>query len=95
MLLQDAHVLELRSILHEPRDQQGFVSHIVGHSHKRQLTRNPGPQKHQPGQRDKLQTVNNAFVSFYFTNVPLDITYVELRQGFEVCGLMEDVYLAR
>ena len=34
-------------------------------------------------------------VSFYFTNVPLDISYISLRQGFEVCGIMEDVYLAR
>jgi len=37
----------------------------------------------------------NSFVSFYFTNVPVDISYFLLRQGFEVCGIMEDVYLAK
>jgi len=36
-----------------------------------------------------------SFVSFYFTNVPDDISYVSLRQGFEVCGILEDVYLAK
>jgi hypothetical protein len=40
-------------------------------------------------------TVNHAFVSFYFTNIPHDISYLSLRKGFEVCGIMEDVYLAR
>jgi hypothetical protein len=39
--------------------------------------------------------VNQDLVSFYFTNVPADISYKSLRQGFEVCGMMEDVYLAR
>lgn len=33
-------------------------------------------------------------MSFYFTNVPDSITYRSLREGFEVCGIMEDVYLA-
>lgn len=32
---------------------------------------------------------------FYFTNVPDDISYNCLSQGFEVCGIMEDVYLAK
>lgn len=39
--------------------------------------------------------VHTDSVSFYFTNVPHDISYISLRQGFEVCGIMEDVYLAR
>jgi len=33
------------------------------------------------------------FVSFYFTNILYDISYIALRQRFEVCGIMEDVYL--
>lgn len=45
-------------------------------------------------QAKKVQ-VNQNVVSFYFTNIPLDISYVSLRQGFEVCGILEDVYLAR
>lgn len=48
---------------------------------------------------DSQQQVNSGtvsqFVSFYFTNVLEDISYNCLRQGFEVCGIMEDVYLAR
>lgn len=31
--------------------------------------------------------------SFYFTNVPEQILYVELRKGFEVCDMF-DVYLS-
>ena len=44
---------------------------------------------------DHIGTIHSNFVSFYFTNVPDDITYSSSRQGFEVCGIMEDVYLAR
>lgn len=43
---------------------------------------------------DNPGTVLN-YVCFYFTNVPDDISYKLLRQGFEVCGMTEDVYLAR
>lgn len=46
-------------------------------------------------QRDLLVTVKKNFVSFYFTNVSHDISYISLRQGFEVCDVLEDVYLAR
>jgi hypothetical protein len=41
------------------------------------------------------EKVVQEVVSFYFTNIPADISYSALRQGFEVCGIMEDVYLAR
>jgi len=50
------------------------------------------PRQHQ---HDQNGIVSQNFVSFYFTNVPDDISYSSLRQGFEVCGIMEDVYLAR
>jgi len=40
-------------------------------------------------------TIHNNFVTFYFSNVPEDISYSSLRQGFEVCGIMEDIYLAK
>jgi len=40
-------------------------------------------------------TILNHFVTFYFTNVPDDISYRSLRQGFEVCDIMEDIYLAK
>jgi hypothetical protein len=37
--------------------------------------------------REQLKSVNSTFVSFYFTNVPHDISYSALWQGFEVCGV--------
>lgn len=59
-------------------------------------------QKHGSISRQQNQTHNNAsgnviqdLVSFYFTNVPDDISHMSLRQGFEVCGMMEYGYLAR
>jgi len=42
-----------------------------------------------------VTTGKQSYVSFYFTNVPEDISYFSLRQGFEVCGMMKDVYLAK
>ena len=44
---------------------------------------------------DNTGTGKQSFVSFYFTNVPENISYIALRRGFEVCGIMEDVYLAK
>jgi len=43
---------------------------------------------------DNLGKDKHPFVSFYFTNVPEYISHRSLRRGFEVCGIMEDVYLA-
>jgi len=42
-----------------------------------------------------IDKVNQNVVSFYFINILHDISYGALRQGFEVCGIMEDVDLAR
>ena len=44
---------------------------------------------------DKPGNAKQPFVSFYFTNVPENISYISLRRGFEVCGILEDVYLAK
>jgi hypothetical protein len=35
------------------------------------------------------------YVSFYFTNFPAQLSIFYLRKGFEVCGILEDVYVAR
>jgi len=34
------------------------------------------------------------FVTFYFTNFPERANYWCLRKGFEVCGILDDVYVA-
>ena len=68
--------------------QQGAVSQMgVQPSHSQQK------QHVQPATLNG--TKHNHFVSFYFTNVPKDISYRSLRHGFEVCGIMEDIYLAK
>ena len=51
--------------------------------------------KQWPHQSAEPGTLKHDVVSFYFTNVPDNISYYSLRLGFEVCGIMEDVYLAR
>ena len=48
-----------------------------------------------PIELDDTGTGKQPFISFYFTNVPEAISYIALRQGFEVCGILEDVYLAK
>jgi hypothetical protein len=35
------------------------------------------------------------YVSFYFTNFPVQLSLFYLRKGFEVCGILEDIYVAR
>ena len=77
------HLLERRRSIpshHKKADQQPFL-----------LQRNA---QNVSGKETTVK-VNHNVVSFYFTNIPHDITYVSLRQGFEVCGMLEDVYLAR
>jgi len=88
------HVLERqsRSSHHEntviKRPAEGYAHHYQKGNRSVSRQRNVV-------QRDQPVTVPSKFVSFYFTNVPHNISYVDLRRGFEVCGVMEDVYLAR
>jgi hypothetical protein len=35
------------------------------------------------------------YVSFYFINFPTQLSNFYLRIGFEVCGMLEDVYVAK
>ncbi|PNX83588.1 RNA recognition motif [Trifolium pratense] len=43
----------------------------------------------------KLTTHVQRYVSFYFTNFPPLLSNFFLRKGFEVCGILEDVYVAK
>jgi len=52
-------------------------------------------QQHEEATLDHYGTELKNFVSFYFTNELEDIFNISLRKGFEVCGMLEDVYLAR
>jgi len=61
--------------------------------HGRRLQQKPWHR--DPIAFDNTGTGKQSFVSFYFTHVPEDISYIALRQGFEVCGILEDVYLAK
>ncbi|GAU37762.1 hypothetical protein TSUD_102790 [Trifolium subterraneum] len=42
-----------------------------------------------------LGTKLKRYVSFYFTNFPAQLSHFYLRKGFEVCGILEDVYVAK
>lgn len=42
-----------------------------------------------------LGTAFKRHVTFYFTNFPAYMSNFYLRKGFEVCGILEDVYVAR
>ncbi|MCI25841.1 hypothetical protein A2U01_0047032, partial [Trifolium medium] len=45
--------------------------------------------------KDDKEHNPNRYVSFYVTNFPDDISLFHLKRGFEVCGILEDVYVAK
>ncbi|MCH95432.1 RNA recognition motif [Trifolium medium] len=49
----------------------------------------------QEGSTDKLGTEFKRYVSFYFTNFPPNLPRFYLWRGFEMCGMLEDVYVAK
>ncbi|XP_045831171.1 uncharacterized protein LOC123922499 [Trifolium pratense] len=50
---------------------------------------------HQNGEGVVLGSNLKRYVSFYFTNFPAQMSNFYLRKGFEVCGMLEDVYVAK
>ncbi|XP_045831281.1 uncharacterized protein LOC123922627 [Trifolium pratense] len=47
------------------------------------------------GDDGALGTALKRYVSFYFTNFPAQMSNFYLRKGFEVCGVLEDVFVAK
>lgn len=84
---EDGFVLECR------RSPASFHEHAANNVERRVFHQ----QRRKSVLREPVQNskVHQLVVSFYFTNIPHDISYAVLRQGFEVCGILEDVYLAR
>ena len=87
----------------EDRDNQQRRKFVITAGHEYQDEENAGGAvskiakdiRQWPHQTSDPGTVKHNVVSFYFTNVSDNISYNSLRHGFEVCGIMEDVYLAR
>ncbi|MCH84604.1 sulfate transporter, partial [Trifolium medium] len=74
----------------------------VGRSRVRRLTVDDnsryggGKAYHQhQGGAEHLGSTFRRFVSFYFTNFPAQLSNYHLRLGFEVCGMLEDVYVPK
>jgi len=89
-LHHDRRAKNINGDLHYPRQLQEDGDYLArGRKAPRSRSR-----LHHQHQMSGNGTVPQNFVSFYFTNVPAYISYIMLRQGFEVCGIMEDVYLA-
>jgi len=39
--------------------------------------------------------VSLLMISFYFTNIPKNVQYVDLRKGLKVCSILSDFYVSR
>jgi hypothetical protein len=76
----------------------GDVSHGYGISHDKHVGDVPlgyGKGHNKQAGGVILGTALKRFVTFYFTNFPAQLSTFYLRKGFEVCGMLEDIYVAR
>ncbi|MCH96565.1 RNA recognition motif, partial [Trifolium medium] len=70
--------------------------HVKGNSvHKDQLVQGANNDQLVQGNNVKLGSDLKRYVSFYFTNFPAQLSNFYLRKGFEVCGMLEDVYVPK
>jgi hypothetical protein len=69
------------------------VSKNVGGSSASSVRR--GVTTSQDGERTTAASNIGIKVSYYFTNIPEFMSVFQLRQYFEVCGILSNVYLAR
>jgi hypothetical protein len=68
----------------DSREDGDFVVH-QGH----------GFHKREQAAGGDLGSTLKWYVSYYFTNFSAQLSIFYLRKGFEVCGILEDVYVAR
>ncbi|GAU51099.1 hypothetical protein TSUD_411800 [Trifolium subterraneum] len=66
----------------------------VGRREEKNYVYGHGKEKGEHG-NGKILDADQRYVSFYFTNFPPQISIFYLRKGFEVCGILEDVFVAR
>jgi len=84
----------------QPRDQLRFPH--VGSGTEGRVSKFSGGSNQIVDRRDRKNgQVGEDFastdneVSFYFTNFPDFMPVFQLRQSFEVCGILSDIYIAR
>jgi hypothetical protein len=58
-----------------------------------QLPRGNGQRQNKHAVGEVLGTELKRYVTFYFTNFPAQLSNFYLRKGFEVCGMLEDVFV--
>ncbi|XP_045798023.1 uncharacterized protein LOC123892263 [Trifolium pratense] len=70
---------------------------ISVHSQDNQAVSDVGRNKvlSKPSDGGKLDSELKRYVSFYFTNFPPLLSNFFLRKGFEVCGMLEDVFVSK
>jgi len=59
--------------------------------------RRPPPSSHVSASHSSTPQGKSSVsrASFYVTNLPKHVHYVELRKAFEVCGILSDVYISK
>ncbi|GAU27940.1 hypothetical protein TSUD_146550 [Trifolium subterraneum] len=102
------HHRQARSQSRRPLESDSFRQQQAGRRQFRDVNvmRNPssgfarfssssGAARHELVGFDSLGSDSKRYVSFYFTNFPAQLSRFYLRKGFEVCGMLEDVYVAK
>ncbi|GAU19085.1 hypothetical protein TSUD_79070 [Trifolium subterraneum] len=84
-----------RLVLDRSHNHDGFHHHRNARSHSRRTMMPGGFRQRVIGGLDSLGSVSKRYVTFYFTNFPAQLSRFYLRKGFEVCGMLEDVYVAK
>jgi len=75
---------------------------VVGSDHIRARPSGRSPIRRHQHWRDQshsqdqdMSLSSSQTVSYYFTNIPVHLQFVELKKGFEVCGISFDVFVSQ